>query len=172
MVMDCANGAASYIAPEVFSRLGAQVVAIHASPNGLNINVDAGSEHVRRSLEEMNLLIQHHQARFGLAFDGDADRVVFVDERGGLIDGDHMLGMLARYFDARGAAAGALGGDHGDAQQRAESARWKPPASRCTRRRWATNMSPTRSLSCAGRTRHNGLVGRGRRAGRAHPDRG
>jgi phosphoglucosamine mutase len=106
VVMDCANGAASFIAPEVFSRLGAQVVAIHASPNGLNINVDAGSEHVRRSLEEMNLLIQHHQARFGLAFDGDADRVVFVDERGGLIDGDHMLGMLARYFDARGLLLG------------------------------------------------------------------
>lgn len=101
MVVDCANGAASFIAPEVLSRLGAQVVAIHASPNGLNINVDAGSEHVRRSLAEMNLLIQHHQARFGLAFDGDADRVVFVDERGELIDGDHMLGMLARYFDAR-----------------------------------------------------------------------
>jgi phosphoglucosamine mutase len=106
VVMDCANGAASFIAPEVFSRLGAQVVATHASPNGLNINVDAGSEHVRRSLEEMNLLIQHHQARFGLAFDGDADRVVFVDERGGLIDGDHMLGMLARYFDARGQLLG------------------------------------------------------------------
>lgn len=102
IVVDCANGAASFIAPEVFSRLGIQVVAIHASPNGQNINVDAGSEHVRRSLEEMNLLIRHHGARFGLAFDGDADRVVFVDERGNLIDGDHMLGMLARYFDARG----------------------------------------------------------------------
>jgi phosphoglucosamine mutase len=57
---------------------------------------------VRRSLEEMNLLVRHHQACFGLAFDGDADRVVFIDERGGLIDGDHMLGMLARYFDAGG----------------------------------------------------------------------
>jgi phosphoglucosamine mutase len=102
IVMDCANGAASYIAPEVFSRLGAQVVAIHASPNGMNINVDAGSEHVRRSLEEITLLIQHHQARFGLAFDGDADRVVLVDEGGSLIDGDHMLGILSRYFDAHG----------------------------------------------------------------------
>jgi phosphoglucosamine mutase len=102
LVMDCANGASSFIAPEVFSRLGAQVITIHASPNGLNINVEAGSEHVRRSLDEMSLLIQHHQARFGLAFDGDADRVVFVDERGNLIDGDHMLGMLARYFDDRG----------------------------------------------------------------------
>jgi phosphoglucosamine mutase len=106
MVVDCANGAASYIAPEVFSRLGAQVVAIHASPNGLNINVDAGSEHVRRSMDEMNLLIRHHNARFGLAFDGDADRVVFVDEQGNLIDGDHMLGMLARYFDVRGQLLG------------------------------------------------------------------
>ncbi len=102
LVMDCANGAASAIAPEVFSRLGAEVVAIHASPNGVNINLDAGSEHVRRSKDEMNLLIQHHQARFGLAFDGDADRVVLIDETGNLIDGDHMLGMLSRYFDERG----------------------------------------------------------------------
>jgi phosphoglucosamine mutase len=106
VVMDCANGAASFIAPEVFSRLGAEVVAIHASPNGMNINVDAGSEHVRRSMEEMYLLIQHHQAKFGLAFDGDADRVVFVDESGSLIDGDHILGMLARFFDARGRLLG------------------------------------------------------------------
>jgi phosphoglucosamine mutase len=101
LVIDCANGASSLIAPEVFSRLGAEVVTIHASPNGLNINVDAGSEYIRRSLEEMHLLIQHHHARFGLAFDGDADRVVFVDELGNLIDGDHMLGMLSRYFDER-----------------------------------------------------------------------
>jgi phosphoglucosamine mutase len=102
LVMDCANGAASFIAPEVFSRLGAEVVTIHASPNGLNINLDAGSEHVRRSMEEMNLLIEHHKAQFGIAFDGDADRVIFVDESGALIDGDHILGMLSRYFDERG----------------------------------------------------------------------
>ncbi|MCC7130926.1 MAG: hypothetical protein B6D39_05415 [Anaerolineae bacterium UTCFX2] len=106
LVMDCANGAAFRIAPEVFSRLGAEVVAIHASPNGQNINLKAGSELVRRSLEEMNLLIAHHQARFGLAFDGDADRVVLVDERGSLVDGDHMLGMLSRYFDERGLLLG------------------------------------------------------------------
>lgn len=106
LVMDCANGAASRIAPEVFSRLGAEVIVIHASPNGLNINRKAGSELVRRSLDEMNLLIEHHQARFGLAFDGDADRVVLVDERGGLVDGDHMLGMLSRYFDERGMLLG------------------------------------------------------------------
>jgi len=102
LVMDCANGAASKIAPEVFSRLGAELVTIHASPTGQNINVAAGSEHVRRSLQEMHLLIEHHNACFGVAFDGDADRVVFVDETGHLVDGDHMLGMLARYFDQRG----------------------------------------------------------------------
>ncbi|MFM8321508.1 MAG: phosphoglucosamine mutase [Chloroflexota bacterium] len=106
IVVDCANGAASFIAPEVFSRMGLDVVTIHASPNGRNINVDAGSEHVRRSTEEMRLLIDHHRAKFGLAFDGDADRVVFVDQAGDLIDGDHMLGFLARYFDARGRLLG------------------------------------------------------------------
>ena len=106
IVVDCANGAASAIAPEVFSRMGAEVVAIHASPDGLNINVQAGSELVRRSLDEMNLLIKHHGARFGLAFDGDADRVVFVDENGRLIDGDHMLGFLSRYFDQQGRLLG------------------------------------------------------------------
>ncbi len=106
IIVDCANGAASLIAPEVFSRMGLEVVTIHASPNGLNINVDGGSEHVRRSTDEMTLLIRHHHARFGLAFDGDADRVVFVDENGTLIDGDHMLGFLARYFDARGELLG------------------------------------------------------------------
>ncbi len=102
ILMDCSNGAASFIAPEVFARFGAEVIAIHSSPNGSNINKSSGSEHVRRSKQEMSLLIDHHQARFGLAFDGDADRVVFIDEKGGLIDGDHMIGMLARYFDQRG----------------------------------------------------------------------
>ena len=99
--MDCANGAASFIAPEVFSRLSADLVVIHASPDGMNINVNAGSEHVRRSMNEMSLLIEHHDAQFGLAFDGDADRVVFVDKTGSLVDGDHMLGILARYFKNR-----------------------------------------------------------------------
>ncbi len=106
VVMDCANGAASVIAPQVFARLGLDVIAIHDSPNGLNINQDAGSEHVRRSTEEMRQLITHHQAEFGLAFDGDADRVVFVDRQGVLIDGDHMLGFLARYFAGQGRLLG------------------------------------------------------------------
>jgi len=102
IIVDCANGAASQFAPEVLGRLGGRVIAIHSSPTGLNINANAGSEHVRRWVGEMGALIQQYRADFGLAFDGDADRVVFVDEKGQLIDGDFVLGMLARYFDARG----------------------------------------------------------------------
>jgi phosphoglucosamine mutase len=98
IVVDCANGAASYLAPELFGRLGAQVIAVHASPTGTNINFRAGSEHVRRQVSDIGALIRQSEADFGLAFDGDADRVVFVDEKGSLIDGDHMIGMLANYF--------------------------------------------------------------------------
>jgi phosphoglucosamine mutase len=106
LVVDCANGAASEFAPKVFSRLGAEVVAINSVPDGKNINAAAGSEHVRRSLEDMSGLIRTHKANFGVAFDGDADRVVFVDETGRLVDGDHMLGILGRYFDRRGELLG------------------------------------------------------------------
>ncbi len=101
IIVDCANGAASTFAPEVFGRFGAKVVAIHASPTGLNINLNAGSEHVRRWVGEMGVLIRQYQADFGLAFDGDADRVVFVDDEGRLIDGDFILGMLGRYLDGK-----------------------------------------------------------------------
>ncbi len=102
IVVDCANGAASWIGPDIFQRAGARVVAINASPSGSNINLNAGSEHVRRSPEKLTEIIHQHQANFGLAFDGDADRVVFVDEEGTLIDGDHILGFLARYLHQHG----------------------------------------------------------------------
>lgn len=95
VVLDCANGAATRIAPECFSQLGADVLAVHASPNGRNINYRAGSEHARRHPEDLASLINHYDATFGLAFDGDADRVIFVDELGNVVDGDHMLGVLA-----------------------------------------------------------------------------
>lgn len=98
LVLDCANGAASWYAPEVFSRLGAQVVVIHASPTGGNINECAGSEHVRRQPEDLFALIKKYQADFGVVFDGDADRVIFVDEAGNLVDGDHMLAILAEFL--------------------------------------------------------------------------
>ena len=98
LVLDCANGAASWYAPQVFSRLGADVVVIHASPTGLNINEHAGSEHVRRQPEDLKALIKGFNANFGVVFDGDADRVIFLDEDGHLVDGDHMLAILADYF--------------------------------------------------------------------------
>jgi len=101
LVLDCANGAASWYAPQVFSRLGAEVVAIHASPTGVNINEKAGSEHVRRHPEGLSCLIKEYDANFGLVFDGDADRVIFVDEVGNLVDGDHMLAILADYFQSQ-----------------------------------------------------------------------
>lgn len=98
LVIDCANGAASHLAPLLFARAGARVVSLNASPTGLNINTRAGSEHVRRQPAELGEFIRQNQADFGLAFDGDADRVVFVDQDGNLIDGDHMLGFLGRYL--------------------------------------------------------------------------
>ena len=101
LLIDCSNGAASQFAHEVFSRSGARVIAIHSSPNGVNINSHCGSEFARRYPGEMGKLIRHFQTDFGLAFDGDADRVVFVDNQGNLIDGDHILGFLARYLEQK-----------------------------------------------------------------------
>jgi phosphoglucosamine mutase len=98
LLIDCSNGAASYVAPMIFGKAGAVPIVVHASPTGDNINLACGSEMVRRSPQTMSAQIKQHQAHFGLAFDGDADRVVFVDEEGSLIDGDHILGFLARYL--------------------------------------------------------------------------
>jgi phosphoglucosamine mutase len=106
LLVDCSNGAASDFAPKVFSRAGARVIALHATPDGTNINAGCGSEFVRRAPWEMGKWIEHYRADFGLAFDGDADRVVFVDENGQLIDGDHMLGFLARYLESKGRLMG------------------------------------------------------------------
>ena len=80
-------------------KAGAKVVAINANPSGKNINVMAGSEYVRGFPKKFGALINHFEADFGLAFDGDADRVVFVDTKSNLIDGDHILGLLADYLD-------------------------------------------------------------------------
>ena len=106
LVLDCANGAASWYAPEVFSRLGAEVVAIHASPTGININEKAGSEHVRQQPGDLSSLIHRYGANFGVVFDGDADRVIFVDEAGNLVDGDHMLAILGDYLHSHGRLLG------------------------------------------------------------------
>lgn len=98
IVVDCANGASSALAPELFKRLGANVVAINASPDGRNINLNCGSLHID-SLREQ---VVKENADLGVAFDGDADRALFVDERGNFVDGDATLWVLASYLQAHG----------------------------------------------------------------------
>ncbi|MEK6320397.1 MAG: phosphoglucosamine mutase [Acidobacteriota bacterium] len=102
--LDCANGAASAIAPELFARLGAQVEVISAEPDGRNINEGCGSLH----LEGLQRLVVDRRLDLGIAFDGDADRALFVDEGGNLVDGDATLLILANDLAKRGRLAGNL----------------------------------------------------------------
>ena len=92
VVVDCANGAASFVAPDVLKRAGAEVIAISASPNGLNINDNCGSTHLENLIEA----VKSQGADIGIAHDGDADRVLAIDEKGSVIDGDFILGILAQ----------------------------------------------------------------------------
>ena len=103
LVLDCAEGAASVVAPQVFVALGADVVAIHASPDGLNINDGCGST----QLGPLRAAVLAERADAGFAFDGDADRVLAVDSSGTDVDGDQMLAILALSMHA----AGQLPGD-------------------------------------------------------------
>jgi phosphoglucosamine mutase len=91
VVLDCANGAASDIGPEVFREAGAQVIAIHAEPDGLNINDDCGATH----LEAVKAAVLEYGADLGLAVDGDADRCLAVDATGAEVDGDQLMAILA-----------------------------------------------------------------------------
>jgi len=95
VVVDCANGAASFVAPEVLRRAGAEVIAISASPNGLNINDNCGSTHI----ENLIAKVKSEKADIGIAHDGDADRVLAVDHEGNVVDGDHILGILADHTE-------------------------------------------------------------------------
>lgn len=91
IVVDCANGATSFIAKEVFERLGAEVIAKSSAPDGTNINDHCGSTHPER-LQEM---VVNYGADLGFAFDGDADRLISCDEYGNIVDGDQAMGILA-----------------------------------------------------------------------------
>ncbi len=104
LVLDCANGAAYDIAPRVFEALGAIVTTIHASPSGVNINLDCGSTRPA----EMAALVASTGASAGLAFDGDADRVMIADENGGIVDGDRMMAIIAGELHRTGRLAGNL----------------------------------------------------------------
>jgi phosphoglucosamine mutase len=96
IVIDCANGASSAFAPVLFERLGARVIAINTSPDGRNINLNCGSLHIE-SLQEMVL---NEHADLGVAFDGDADRSLFIDGHGNFVDGDETLWALATHLHA------------------------------------------------------------------------
>lgn len=101
LVIDCANGASSALAPALFTRLGAKVIAINARPDGRNINLDCGSLHIE-SLQES--VVKEH-ADLGVAFDGDADRSLFVDHAGNFVDGDATLWVLATHLQSHGKLA-------------------------------------------------------------------
>jgi phosphoglucosamine mutase len=98
IVIDCANGAASSVAPQLFSSLGGEVVINHASPDGRNINEACGALHP----EVVALQVKSCQASMGITFDGDADRALFADEHGCVVNGDAVLLLAARDLQARG----------------------------------------------------------------------
>ena len=102
VVIDCANGAAYKAAPDVLWELGAEVIPVGVAPNGTNINLNCGSTHPETAAETV---IQHH-AHVGICLDGDADRVMIIDETGKVADGDQIMALLA----ARWAAEGRLRG--------------------------------------------------------------
>jgi phosphoglucosamine mutase len=101
VALDCANGAAYKTAPEVLYELGADVVAIGISPNGFNINKDVGST----SLGALIDTVRERRADIGIALDGDADRVMIVDETGNIADGDQIMGQIAARWSVRGQLA-------------------------------------------------------------------
>jgi phosphoglucosamine mutase len=96
IVVDCANGAAYRVAPTILWELGAEVVPVGVSPDGFNINKGCGSTHPQYFCQQ----VLDHQANFGIALDGDADRVQIADEHGNLIDGDQILALIARSWAA------------------------------------------------------------------------
>lgn len=103
LVLDCANGAASEIAPLVFRHYGAELTCLATAPDGRNINLDCGSLH----LDLLSRAVSTGGSDLGLAFDGDADRVLAVDRRGRIVDGDHILYLTARRLQRRGLLRGS-----------------------------------------------------------------
>ncbi|MGV6852279.1 MAG: phosphoglucosamine mutase [bacterium] len=106
IVLDCAHGATYQAGPLVFKELGAQVKALHVSPDGLNINQQCGST----SPKTLQAEVKNSQADLGLGFDGDGDRLVLVDENGELLNGDLILYILAKYRQQTGQLAGGVVG--------------------------------------------------------------
>jgi len=102
VALDCANGAFSFVAPEVFSKLGATVTTVNATPDGRNINLQCGATHPSALVE----VVKSVGANFGVAFDGDGDRLIAVDDKGQIVDGDHLLAISALNMKTQGALRG------------------------------------------------------------------
>ena len=102
VVVDCANGAAYHVAPEALWELGAEVIPLGVAPNGLNINDGCGSTHP----ELLQETVVESGADIGLALDGDADRLIVSDEKGQLVDGDHLMALIALGLQSRGGLRG------------------------------------------------------------------
>ncbi len=98
IALDCAHGATYRIAPKVFDALGAEVVVINTEPDGMNINKKCGSTNI----DIIQKLVQKVNAHIGFAFDGDGDRVIAVDERGGVMDGDHIMAACGLFLKEKG----------------------------------------------------------------------
>ena len=101
VVLDCANGAASALAPQLFADLDADIVTISAQPDGVNINDNCGSTHP----EALATAVVKHGADIGFAFDGDADRLIAVDNKGNIVDGDYIMFIMARHMSKAGMLA-------------------------------------------------------------------
>ena len=114
IVVDCANGAAYHVAPEALWELGADVIPLGVKPDGLNINAGCGSTHPQLLQET----VVASGAHIGIALDGDADRLIVVDENGRIIDGDQMMALVALDLQRRGRASRRLGGRDGHVQPR------------------------------------------------------
>lgn len=102
VVLDCANGAAYKVAPTILDELGAEVITINDEPNGYNINEDCGALHPNN----VGKLVREYRADLGIALDGDADRLVVIDENGEVIDGDKLLGALTLFLKNEGQLKG------------------------------------------------------------------
>jgi phosphoglucosamine mutase len=98
IVVDCAEGASYYTSVETLKELGANVVAIHNNPDGTNINANCGSTH----MQELQARVVYEKAAVGLAFDGDADRLLAVDENGKIVDGDQIMAIVGNYLKQNG----------------------------------------------------------------------
>jgi len=106
IVVDCAHGATYHIAPHVFSEIGAEVIAIGIQPNGLNINDHCGATHPAT----LAAAVLANQADLGIALDGDGDRLIMVDHKGEIVDGDELIYIIARSRQAAGQMAGPVVG--------------------------------------------------------------